>query len=445
MLAALATSALAQGWSTAYEAGLKAGRASSWSEARSSFQMAAASRTEDYSGPTALPGPPSERRQWRNGSPYSPNFLAAYAGYRHALTIKDSQDKANELKVVSSELEALIAKNQVSKESVYFLQEVYAQVNDQAKIKALQDKVAKVTKFDWKVDTEIVSPDELAAINSANQGSGVAVTQPGLGNNKSELPNIVSIKAGDVKFSGETLGSLISVPALDTKYALIIGQPASKLSDLSIASAAEDAQAVRNALINYAGYPDHNVDLVVNATASQILAAAKALADRVPEDATVLIYYAGPGVNLGGRDYLAGVDTELASDATTMAAKADVYKPFVDKGAKIFAFFESNRPVAQGRYFGQEMPQTGRISQMQATIVEGTIETTIKAGKSVSLFADSFASALQDLRSNRLPIMEFGWQLFYKMRQGATGTQGGGARQPCTLPVPINMAADARF
>ena len=43
------------------------------------FQQAAAYRPEDVAVATTLPGPVTEPRRWRNGSPYSPNFLAAYA------------------------------------------------------------------------------------------------------------------------------------------------------------------------------------------------------------------------------------------------------------------------------------------------------------------------------------------------------------------------------
>jgi hypothetical protein len=87
----------------------------------------------------------------------------------------------------------------------------------------------------------------------------------------------------------------------------------------------------------------------------------------------------------------------------------------------------------------------GAISQMEATVPDSSISAVYYNGKPVGLYALSFAEVLAELRSNRIPIYEFGWQLFNKMRRGNTGTSSGASRQIPTLPVSNNLAADARF
>jgi hypothetical protein len=52
---------------------------------------------------------------------------------------------------------------------------------------------------------------------------------------------------------------------------------------------------------------------------------------------------------------------------------------------------------------------------------------------------------LAEIRSNQIPIQEFGWQVFYRMRRAGTGNFGGGSNQTCTLPVLINIGSDAKF
>jgi hypothetical protein len=203
---------------------------------------------------------------------------------------------------------------------------------------------------------------------------------------------------------------------------------------------------MRDTLITNGGYPEQNVDLVINATAQQIMASAKALADRIQGDgATVFVYFSGAGSNIGGKDYLAGVDTEMGTDTSSMAAKSELYKMFVTKGANVFAFFQANRPIVEGRYFGMEIPMYGAVSQTQATLPGQSVASLFRGGKAVGTFTNSISIVMSDLRTNRIPIMEFGWQVFYRMRRGTTGNDGGSGTQTPTLPVLTNMSSDARF
>lgn len=234
------------------------------------------------------------------------------------------------------------------------------------------------------------------------------------------------------------------VPA-PNKYALIIGNGASQMPDMAIPYASDDAQAIRQSLITDAGYEDANIEVVINATAAQLDASVKALASRVADGGTVFIYFAGTGANLAGKDYLAGVDTEQLTDASTMYAKNTMYQAFMQKGAKVFAFFEANRPTIEGHFFGGEVPLVGSIAQMQATLPGANVYSVVRGGKAIGLFTNAFVGVLSGLHSNSIPVFEFGWQVFNRMRRGDTGQFGGSSIQSPTLPVLTNMANDARF
>jgi hypothetical protein len=111
----------------------------------------------------------------------------------------------------------------------------------------------------------------------------------------------------------------------------------------------------------------------------------------------------------------------------------------------IFAFFEVPRPMAEGTYFGKEIPLVGAIAQVQSTIPGGTIYSQTHNGRQIGIFADAIVSALQDIRASRIPIMEFGWQVFNRARGGGATTTGAGARQIPTLPVLTHMSDQDRF
>ncbi len=448
LLAALAAvGAYAQSWSSAYDTGLKAARAGKWAEARAGFQQAAAYRPEDMSAATVLPGPPTEQRRWRNGAPYSPNFLAAYAEYRLALENKDPSQQTQALNTAAAEFETLLAKGEYSPEAFYYLNTIYTRSGDTAKRQALEQKFNQVgSKADWKVDTEVVAPEDLAAM-SPNGATNPAQARQG----SSGTP--ATLLAGDPRItstgstSGFNLGAgpAAAVALVPSKYALLVGTSEAKLAQGNLSYATDDVQRVREALISSAGYPEQNIDIVLNGTAGQVMAAAKALADRMPTEGTLLIYFVGPGVDIDGKDYLAGVDSQLDTDTASMVSKADLYRIFMSKGTRIFAFFQTNRPIVNGNYFGKEVPLVGSIAQMQATTPGQDSLAYFRNGKNVGVFTNAFVNVITELRSNRIPITEFGWQVFYKVMRGDTGDTGGGSHQVPTLPYLTNMAADARF
>jgi hypothetical protein len=229
------------------------------------------------------------------------------------------------------------------------------------------------------------------------------------------------------------------------KYAIIIGNSESKTPDGALPFAADDAQLMRQSLITDGGYLDQNIEVVINATAAQIAATVNALSSRIPDKGTVFLYFTGVGTNIDGKDYLAGVDTDASSDSSTMICKDDIYRAFMLKGARIFAFYQANRPIVDGHFFGSECPLVGSISQMQATLPGESVYSINANGKQVGLFTNGLVGTMKDIRSNRTPILDFGWAVFYKLRRGDTGATGGSSNQSPSLPVLTNMASDARF
>jgi len=235
------------------------------------------------------------------------------------------------------------------------------------------------------------------------------------------------------------------VSVVPDKFALIIGNADSRIEGAALPYAPDDSQLIRDTLINSAGYSETNIESITNGTAAQIAAAAKTLALRVPDKATVLIYFTGVGENIEGKDYLAGIDTPSDDAMGTMLAKDDLFKPFLTRGARIFAFFQSNRPVRNGLFFGSEEVSEGSIAQMQATLPGKKIYSTVSNGKQVGLFTSSVVTTLKDIHSNQTAIVAFGWQVYYNLRRNGTGEALGSSAQSPSLPVLTNMAADARF
>ena len=440
-VAALSAVGTAQTWSRSYDAGLAAARAGKWAEAREAFQQAAAGRPDDRSGPTILPGPATERRVWRNGASYSPNFLAAYSLYRQAVATADQTDQEKMLRTAAGELETLVAKDQGSAEANFYLDLIYTRLNDDAKRKALAERIAKGgRRADFKVDTEIVAPEELASMGArTTNGAGTAMPTAGAPN----PPRII----GPTAANGKILQPVnANVEPLGTKFALVIGGSNPRLSGLNVPFAAADAERVRNALVDFSGYPADNVTLLKNVTAAEIKAAVAAMAPKVGEGGTVTIFFAGAGVNLDGRDYLAGADTESAGDVASMVSKGDLFQPFVQRGARIFSFFEVNRPMdANGIYFGREIPAVGQISMVQATRPGDIVTPLYRENQPVGLFANAFSTTLAQIRSNQIPINDFVWEMVATMRRGDTGVTGGGGTQVCTLPQFKGLAADSKF
>jgi hypothetical protein len=427
---ALTGMAFGQAWTSSYNDGLNAAKQGKWEAARKAFKLAKAGRGEDTEKPTMLPGPVTEQRKWRGGAPYSPNFLAAYAEYR--LGLSSSGDIASgHFKTAADELDSLINKKQVSKEAVYVLYTIYSKTNATDKKKSL---AAKISQPNWKVDTEPMAPEEISAINTG------AVSPTG---NGGIIGIVEATSLSGQQFNPSTPGTL--VPVIATKYALIISNADNKLPGLQLSHAVEDASVLKETLSTSAGYDSANIEVVTNASASSILAAAKSLAARMPADGTLFFFYTGAGTNIDGRDWLAGVNSEIITDTSSMVKKSDVFQPFSAKGVAIFAFYQVPRVITNGKSFGEEDPKSGRISQMQSTMAGDSVYSLFRRGKTVGVFADAVSDVIIDLHSNSIPISDFGWAVFYKIRHGSSGESGGGSKQTPTLPILQFLSSSSRF
>ena len=427
---ALAGFAFGQSWTSSYDSGLKAAKAGKWEEARKSFQQAKAFRPDDTDKATMLPGPVTEQRKWRNGVPYSPNFLAAYSSYRRGLEVK-AESVGDYFKTAADELEALIAKKQVSREAVYVLYSIYGKLNQSDKKQALASKIAQPN---WKVDNEVLAPEELSALNN------------GAANTSGNGGIIGVIDAGKLTTNTTNSGTPGGpVPVLSNKYALIISNGDNKLPGQQLPHAVEDANLLKDTLSTNSGYDPANIVVLTNVTAAKILEAAKDLAAKMPAEGTLFFFYTGAGANVDDRDWLAGVNTEIATDTSSMVRKSDIFLPFSQKGVSVYAFYQVPRPSVGGHFFGEEEPKSGRISQMQSTMAGDTIFSIYRGGKMVGVFADAVSQVLTELHSNAVPIGDFGWAVFYKIRQGTTGESGGGSKQTPTLPTLQYLSSSARF
>lgn len=430
----LAASGFSQGWSDAYDNALKSISGQDWEAARASFQEAVALRPEDQSKPTTLPGPVTEPRRWRDGAPYSPNFGSAYCAYQlGGSTSVTNRTQWNTTAI--DEFETLLAKAQYSKEAFYFLRMLYTRTRNTELSQALSPRIAALGgNLKWRVDRAMLAPEENAAVESMFRPARTSTTL-----RPSDLggPTTISIKPGGGNGVQPRYGTG-EVVVIPTKYALVIGNSESMMDDRKLSFAASDALLIHNSLIEFAGYAAENVDVISNGSAVQILASAQALADRMPQDGTVLLYFTGAGFNIGGKDYWGGIDAETPQDSSHMVAVSDIYRMFLAKGASIFSFSQSHRPKESGLYFGKETPMFGRISQAHATIPDAEVFSLVTEGREVGAYTLAFSEILSDFRSNQIPVTEFVWHVFYKMRRG------GGPQTP-TLPVLIVLPADSRF
>lgn len=396
LLIGLTATGSAQTWSKCYESGLEFGKAGQWGKARAAFRQSIALRPEDSSEPTTL-STKSGRSVWRNGAPYSPNLLAAYALFRE--TEADPKEvRVVRLKLAADELEALVQRLQFGRSALYLLVKIYDQLGNADGATQTRGRVVRLKQPEWRAETSLFTPEELLAIRSP--------------------------------FSEETRPVASGrVEARVDKYALLIANPTTPG-----ASPAESVRALAGALTEHAGYPADHIRIAEGVSASQLREAANDMARSLPRGATVFFYFAGTGVRRDGADYLAG-----AGDASDLVAKSEIYRVLSASDASIFAFFESNRPVSAGAYFGSELPTSGRIAQMQATLPGEPLTTRTVDGRVFGTFASALVDVLRDQHANQIAITEFSWQVYYRMRQG------NGAKQTSTLPQLIGLTGEAKF
>lgn len=276
-------------------------------------------------------------------------------------------------------------------------------------------------------DTGTGRRQETGTQNQAGSQAGPAGTVTDL--KAQDLPNVQTSRPGEVA-------------AVPTKFALLIGNAESAIPDARQPFALTDAQAVREGLVKNAGYAQENVELLSNATREQIQTAAETLAARMPEGATLFLFFSGVGSHIGGRDFLAGSDTANAFETSTMLPKTDLVRLFTAKGARVFSFYQVARPRVESASFGSEPPAGGSVAQMMGTLDGKQLTSVFEGGVERGLFSLGITKTLEMFRTNSVPIGEFGWQVFYAMRGGRNGL---GSLQTPTLPVLTLLEQDSRF
>ncbi|MDQ2987262.1 MAG: caspase family protein [Armatimonadota bacterium] len=429
-VASVAVSASAQSWVRPYEEALRLAKTGAWPEAKAKFVEAIAARGEDTDKASQVGGSVADRRPWREGAPYSPNFGAAYATFKMAADAPDMGVRKERLTEVINKLQALVNKGQASQESLLFLAATYAANEQNREAQAVQDQLNAMdaTKA-FKIDQDILDAVDLAALRGTTMPAG-PIGDPRAGAiQPNELPRI-------------GVGSPTGVvPPLDFKFALLIGVGAGDGPDYAL----NDVDLLAEALTKHAGYQADKITILKDPTVAQIREAATAIAATMPDSGTITIFYAGAGTNdpETGKDYVAGSDSRSAIG--TMLPKSDLYAPFMGKGSSIFAFYEVDRPLSEkDRYFGMEIPQTGRVVQMQSNSPGERAYATVADGKPYGVYAYAMSQVLKSMRNNRVPLSDFVWATFYEVRKGSNEGGGGGSQTP-TLPVSLTMSTTARF
>lgn len=113
-----------------------------------------------------------------------------------------------------------------------------------------------------------------------------------------------------------------SLPAKKDRWALVIGVDRYDDPRLwSLPGAANDARALRDALISKAGFPPDQVILIARGgppveppTQSNILNTVRKLMSKVPRKGLLLLAFSGHGVDRNGRAYLLPSDAKLGDD-----------------------------------------------------------------------------------------------------------------------------------
>jgi hypothetical protein len=120
------------------------------------------------------------------------------------------------------------------------------------------------------------------------------------------------------------------LPVKAKRWALVIGVDEYEESAInSLKGAANDAEALRNALVKYAGFPEAQVVLLATGqpslrrpTRAKIVRALSDLRSQVPADGLLLVAFSGHGVERGGRAYLLPEDVQSSDDLTLLEDSA---------------------------------------------------------------------------------------------------------------------------
>lgn len=147
--------------------------------------------------------------------------------------------------------------------------------------------------------------------------------------------------------SGRGLGvansSVKALPSTSKRYAIVIG--VDQYADTQITTlggASNDAKALANALIQYAGFPSEQVTLLASdqpaerqPTRGNILRRLSNLAAVIPQDGLLLLSFAGHGMERGGQAFLLPSDSQVSNDVDLLEQTAINVSQIKDRIKKI--------------------------------------------------------------------------------------------------------------
>ncbi len=124
--------------------------------------------------------------------------------------------------------------------------------------------------------------------------------------------------------------SVSTLPGNAKRYALIVGVDEYQDSQINrLGGASNDAKALADALVKYAGFPSENVILLTSAqavdkqpTRSNILRRLSNLRQVVPKDGLLLFSFAGHGIEREGHAYLLPLDAQVGTDIALLEDSA---------------------------------------------------------------------------------------------------------------------------
>ena len=128
-----------------------------------------------------------------------------------------------------------------------------------------------------------------------------------------------------------TPADLKSLPAKAKRYALVVGvdKYTSDTQITTLGGASNDARALADALVRYAGFPADQVILLASdqlaerqPTRGQILRRLSNLASVVPKDGLLLFSFAGHGMERGGQAFLLPSDAQAGDDPVLLEQTA---------------------------------------------------------------------------------------------------------------------------
>ncbi|MEK6405493.1 MAG: caspase family protein [Acidobacteriota bacterium] len=135
-----------------------------------------------------------------------------------------------------------------------------------------------------------------------------------------------------------------SLPANSKRFALVIGVDEYEDSQINkLEGASNDAKAIVEALVQYAGFPRDQVRLLTadqpperRPTRNKILRQLSNLRGAVPKDGLLLIAFAGHGIERGDQAYLLPSDAELSNDVSLLEQSSinvdDMRKRIIETG-----------------------------------------------------------------------------------------------------------------